>query len=133
MSCCSSRTSNLGLTLVKRLIYSVLIGLLVTAGFITIFGLVGLGISAAGIGVVKFFPWIAVLSGVVIVVIGAIKISGKTIHANIPLPRKLIYSVSGGSNNNNSNNAQSLSYTNFFLFGIGYAIASLSCTLQWHF
>ena len=71
MSCWSSRTSNLGLTLVKRLIYSVLIGLLVTAGFITIFGLVGLGISAAGIGVVKFFPWIAVLSGVVIVVIGA--------------------------------------------------------------
>jgi cytochrome c biogenesis protein CcdA len=51
----SSRTSNLGLILVKRLIYSILVGLLVTAGFIAIFGLVGLGITAAGTGVVKIF------------------------------------------------------------------------------
>lgn len=48
----------------------------------------------------------------------------------MPLPRKLVYSISGGSNNNNSNNYyKKLSYTNFFLFGTGYAIASLICTL----
>jgi cytochrome c biogenesis protein CcdA len=128
----SSSTSNLRLILVKRLIYSALVGLLATTGFIAIFGLVGLGISAAGTGIVKFFPWIAILSGIIIIGIGAAKIFGKTIHINIPLPRGLVYIISSGSsnkNNSNSNNGKSLSYPNFFLFGIGYAIASLSCTL----
>ena len=44
----TSNTSNLRLILVKRLTYSALVGLIVTTGFIAIFGLTGLGISAAG-------------------------------------------------------------------------------------
>jgi cytochrome c biogenesis protein CcdA len=128
-----SGTTNLRLILIKRLTYSTLVGLLATTGFIAIFGLVGFGISGAGTGIVKFFPWIAILSGIIIIGIGAAKIFGKTIHINIPLPRGLVYIVGSGSNNNNSsnnnNNGKLLSYPNFFLFGIGYAIASLSCTL----
>jgi cytochrome c biogenesis protein CcdA len=121
ISSTSNSNSTLRLISVRRLSYGALVGLLVTAGFIAIFGLVGVGISAAGIGIVKYFSWIAVLSGVIIIGIGIAKIFGKTFHINIPMPRALVY----GSSNGNKNSG----YTTFFLFGIGYAIASLSCTL----
>src|SRR2546425_11287472 len=78
----SNSNSTLRLISVRRLSYGALVGLLITAGFIAIFGLVGLGISAAGIGIVKYFSWIAVLSGVIIIGIGIAKIFGKTFHIN---------------------------------------------------
>jgi len=124
-----SNNSTLRLISVRRLSYGALVGLLVTAGFIAIFGLVGVGISAAGIGIVKYFSWIAVLSGVIIIGIGIAKIFGKTFHINIPMPRGLVYGSIASNNHYSSNANKNSGYTNFFLFGIGYAIASLSCTL----
>jgi cytochrome c-type biogenesis protein len=127
----SSSNSNGALRLisVRRLSYGALVGLLVTAGFIAIFGLVGVGISAAGIGIVKYFSWIAVLSGVIIIGIGIAKIFGKTVHINIPIPRGVVFGSIDSNNHCSSNGNKNSGYTNFFLFGIGYAIASLSCTL----
>jgi cytochrome c biogenesis protein CcdA len=109
---------------VKKLAKGALIGLLVTAAFIAVFGLVGLAISAIGIGVAKLLPWIAVSSGVLIMGIGVAKIFGKMLHMNIPSPTGFIH-ISGG----NTINKKKSSFVSFFLFGIGYAIASLSCTL----
>src|SRR5712691_8302702 len=125
----SSINSTLRLISVRRLSYGALLGLLVTAGFIAIFGLVGVAISAAGIGIVKYFSWIAVLSGVIIIGIGIAKIFGKTFHINIPMPRGLVHSRIAGNDQYGSKGIKNSGYTNFFLFGIGYAIASLSCTL----
>lgn len=126
----SSSTSNtLRLISVRRLSYGALVGLLVTAGFIAIFGLVGIGISAAGIGIVKYFSWIAVLSGIIIIGIGIGKIFGKTFHISIPLLRGLVYGSMARNNHYRVNGNKNSGYTYFFLFGIGYAIASLSCTL----
>src|SRR5712691_311856 len=125
----SSINSTLRLFSVRRLSYGALVGLLVTAGFIAICGLVGIGISADGIGIVKYFSWIAVLSGIIIIGIGIAKIFGKTFHINIPMPRALVYGSVTSNNHNSSNTNKNSGYTNFFLFGIGYAIASLSCTL----
>jgi cytochrome c-type biogenesis protein len=131
--------SNTGLlNLVRRLTYGVLVGLLVTIGFIVIFGLIGLGVSAVGTGIAKYFPWIAILSGIIMIGIGIAMIVGKTFHVNIPIPMKIIMykeNIHGNNNDspNNNNNKNSIrsksSYLKFFLFGIGYAIASLSCTL----
>src|SRR5712692_10725826 len=117
----SSINSTLRLFSVRRLSYGALVGLLVTAGFIAIFGLVGIGISAAGIGIVKYFSWIAVLRGVVIIGIGIEKIFGKTFHMNIPIPRGLVYGSIVSNNHYSSNGNKNSGYTNFFLFGIGYA------------
>lgn len=127
---------------VKKLSVDALIDLLVTGGFVAIFGLTGLAISAIGTTIAKIFPWIAVLSGVVIIGIGIAKIFGKSVHISIPLPLRLIYSNSSTDNTTNSGgdaniphskhnnyNQSRLTYTRFFLFGIGYAVASLSCTL----
>jgi cytochrome c-type biogenesis protein len=58
---------NLKLVSVKKLAKGALIGLLVTVAVIGVFGLTGLAISAIGIGVARFLPWIAVSSGVLII------------------------------------------------------------------
>ena len=94
-------------------------GLVVTTAFIAIFGLTGITISSLGIGIAKFLPSVAVLSG-----IGVAKIF--SIHISIPSPRGLIYNIHGS---HSSNVGKKSGYANFFLFGIGYSIASLSCTL----
>jgi cytochrome c biogenesis protein CcdA len=108
---------------VKKLAKGALIGLLVTAAFIAVFGLTGIAISVIGIGIAKFLPWIAISSGVLIVGIGVAKMFGKTFHINILFPKGFSYTSS------NINNKKKSGYITFFLFGIGYAIASLSCTL----
>src|SRR5437899_1889143 len=75
----TTTTSNyLGSISLRRLAKGALIGLLVTAAFIAIFGLTGLAISTIGIGVARFLPWISVLSGILIIGIGVAKIFGKT-------------------------------------------------------
>jgi len=108
----------------RRISRGGLVGTLVTAAFIATFGLTGIIISSLGIGIAKFLPWIAVYSGVVIIGIGVAKIFGRTIHINIPSPRGLLYTTKSGNEAR-----KNPSFVNFFLFGIGYSIASLSCTL----
>jgi len=100
-----------------------LVGIIVTAAFVATFGLTGIAISSLGIGIAKFLPWIAVSSGIVIIGIGAAKIFGRTININIPSPRGLLYTT------NSNESGKKPNFVNFFLFGIGYSIASLSCTL----
>jgi cytochrome c-type biogenesis protein len=117
-------SSNSRLILVRRLTRGGLIGLLVTASFIVTFGLTGIAISSLGIGIAKFLPWIAVASGIVIIGIGIAKILGRTINIDIPSPRGLLYTT-----NSDNESGKKPSFVNFFLFGIGYSIASLSCTL----
>jgi cytochrome c-type biogenesis protein len=115
-----NKSSNSRLILV-RLTRGGLVGILVTAAFIATFGLAGIAISSIGIGIVKFLPWIAVSSGIVIIGIGIAKIFGRTVHMNMPSPRGLLFTTKSGNERGN--------FLNFFLFGIGYSIASLSCTL----
>jgi cytochrome c biogenesis protein CcdA len=119
-----SGSGNSRLILVRRLTRGVLVGILVTAAFIATFGLAGIAISSLGIGIAKFLPWFAVSSGIVIIGIGAAKVFGRTIHMNIPSPRGLLYTAKSGNEG-----GKKPSFLNFFLFGIGYSIASLSCTL----
>ncbi len=117
------------LILDRKMGVGISIGIIITVAFVTIFGLTGLAISAAGTGITKYFPWIAVMSGIVIIGIGVSNILGKTFHINIPLPKGLVSTNIGNNNGKSSNKNNKLTYLKFFLFGIGYSIASLSCTL----
>jgi cytochrome c biogenesis protein CcdA len=120
----SASSSNSRLILVRRLTRGGLVGILVTAAFIATFGLAGIAISSLGIGIAKLLPWLAVSSGIVIIGVGVAKIFGRTIHINIPSPRGLLCTAKSGNEG-----GKKPSFLNFFLFGIGYSIASLSCTL----
>jgi len=119
-----SANSSSRLISARRISRGGLVGILVSAAFIATFGLTGIIISSLGIGIAKFLPWIAVYSGVVIIGIGVAKIFGRTIHINIPSPGGLLYTTKSGTEAR-----KNPSFVNFFLFGIGYSIASLSCTL----
>jgi len=122
-------SNNLRSILARKIGAGILIGIIITLAFVTIFGVTGLVISAAGTGITKYFPWIAVLSGIIIIGIGVSTILGKTFHINIPLPKDLLFINNGNKNDNDNNKNNKTKYLKFFLFGIGYSIASLSCTL----
>ncbi|HEY7571479.1 MAG TPA: cytochrome c biogenesis protein CcdA [Nitrososphaeraceae archaeon] len=106
----------------RKLAYALLMGLITTTGFITIFSSVGLGISYIGIRIVKIFPWIAFVSSLLVIGIGIAKLIGKTIYFNIPTYKFF--------SKNKSHCNSKIEYRYFFLFGIGYAIISLNCTLS---
>jgi cytochrome c-type biogenesis protein len=108
-------SSNSRLILVRRLTRGGLIVLLVTASFIVTLGLTGIAISSIGIGIAKFLPWIAVVSGIVIIGIGIAKIFGRTINIDIQSPRGLLYTTNSGNES-----GKKPSFANFFLFGTLY-------------
>ncbi|MFQ5812189.1 MAG: cytochrome c biogenesis CcdA family protein [Anaerolineae bacterium] len=97
---------------------ALLVSLLVTAGFVLLFGAAGLLISAGARAVITYFPWVALGVGVLLVVVGAWLLGGGVLRTS--LGDRLAARV--GNPNQTSVKA-------YFLFGISYALASLSCTL----
>ena len=90
------------------------LGLLVTAGFLAVFGTAGLVISAGLRVVVKFMPLAAFAVGIALVLLGLWLLAGKNLPFSLPTPRIDV----------RARNPKSV-----FLFGMAYAFASLSCTL----
>ena len=106
----------------NRLITGILFGLTVTLAFIVVFLLIGLLLSLFGRGLVTYTPWVALFLGFFLVPLGIIMMFGKNVSmfSNIidKLSNKFKMSMDKSSNQ----------YKVFFLFGIGYSIAALSCT-----
>ncbi len=97
-----------------RLWRGLLLGLLVAAGFLTVFAVAG-GVAALGSHVLYVVaPWATVLIGVIFILLGGWLLLGNSIY--VPLPE-----VSG--------NLKRRSAGSMFLYGVSYAVASLSCTL----
>lgn len=91
------------------------VGLLVVVGFVLIFLAAGLLFAGLGTQLVQIVPWLALGIGGALVVFGALTLLGRGPHVAIPNPlaaRQADRSTSA-----------------IFLYGIGYGIASLSCTL----
>ncbi len=90
------------------------LGLVVTAGFVLLFAAVGGVVALGGRAVVRVVPFAALAIGVAMVLLGLGVLAGRTPHlasfSRVQLPR-------------------AAGWRGVFLFGIGYAIASLSCTL----
>lgn len=96
---------------------SLSVGLVVTAGFMVVFGLVGIAITQLGLSVsrhLSWLPWATMAIGAAIVVLGVAMVRG--FRPTLRLPRLQV----GGSGRE---------LPSMFLFGISYATVSLSCTL----
>lgn len=102
-------------TFASRAIEGLYLGLLVTAGFLAIFSAAGVVVSAGLRLIVEYMPLAALATGIALVLLGLWLLFGKSLPFSLPAPQ---------INNTHARNPKSA-----FLFGIGYAFASLSCTL----
>jgi cytochrome c-type biogenesis protein len=99
----------------RRAFRAVLIAATVTAGFILVFAAVGIIIAAGGQWLVTSFPYVGIVLGTAMAGLGVwILVTNRTL------------SVLGGGRVN-VERQQTLG--NAFVFGIAYAVGSLSCTL----
>ena len=102
-----------------RLLKALLISLMVTLGFVLLFGSVGVIIAASGHFLTNVMPWSGLFVGIIMVLLGLWLLVGKnTIYAGLAV--RLSERVHPG---------RSRGLFSFFTFGIAYGVASLSCTL----
>jgi cytochrome c biogenesis protein CcdA len=102
------------LSVLKALYISAALG----AGFVLLFGGVGLAISAGARTFITIFPWVGFFLGFALAGLGAYLFAGGKLYTN----RAQSAAARIGK-------ASDTSVKGYFLFGISYAIASLSCTL----
>ena len=98
-----------------RLFKALVLGSVATLGFILLFGAVGGIIAAGGYWLVRVFPYAGVAIGVAMIGLGLWLL---ITHKTIGIMAASRVTVSPERN-----------LRNVFLFGIGYAVGSLSCTL----
>ena len=104
---------------VRQLGRALLVGGAVTAGFVLLFGVAGvvIGIGARSI-VGDVLPWLGLVIGVLLAIVGAWVLGGGKLYT--ALPQQAATKIAHPSNNNVSG---------YFLSGVSYGVASLSCTL----
>lgn len=90
----------------------------VTLGFVAFFGVMGAILSLGGQFVITFIPWVAVLIGVALILLGIYLMTGGHVYTNLPARLAARLGNPGGSG-----------IKGFLVFGIAYAVAALSCTL----
>ena len=93
---------------------ALVVGGIVSAGFLVVFGLAGIVITAGFRVVIDVIPWVAIVVGVAVIGLGIALLRGYELKVGLP---KAGEAASGRG------------YRSVFLFGISYAVASLSCTL----
>ncbi len=102
----------------SRMLRALLVGGSVSAGFILLFGLAGVVISAGGSALLAAMPGVAVLIGAALILLGLWVLAGRTLYLGIF--ERLASRVGDPTD---------VSARGFFLFGLAYGAASLSCTL----
>jgi len=94
------------------------VGGVVSLGFLVVFGTTGILISAGTAGfqnaITSGIPWVAIVVGVAIVILGVAMLRGYELTVRLPKAKKARKGKGTGS---------------VFAFGVSYALASLSCTL----
>lgn len=89
-----------------------LLGLVVSAGFITVFGAAGLAISATQGAVADVLPYIAMAAAVALLAMGALMVAGRPISVTF----RVFAPMKAG-------------WMSSYVFGIGYAFVSTGCLL----
>jgi cytochrome c biogenesis protein CcdA len=103
---------------VKQFGRALLVGLTVTSGFVVLFGIVGV-VVALGAGFIgDLLQWLGLVIGIGLAIVGAWMVGGG----------KLYTGVAARAASHMGNPAQ-VSIKGYFIFGISYGTASLSCTL----
>lgn len=90
------------------------VALAVSLGFVVVFGVVGIALRPISSTVQEYAPWATIVVGVGLAIFGVVMLSGHEMTARIP---KL----------NRGGRTQGLG--SMFLYGVSYAIASLTCTI----
>lgn len=85
-----------------------------TAGFVLVFGLFGAVISPLAVSVERYLPWATIVIGIGLVGLGVALLAGRQILLHTPKLER------GGGDGG---------LVSMFLFGVSYAVASLSCTI----
>lgn len=84
-----------------------------TAGFTTVFGVFGAVVSKLIDDTTKVLPWVTIVMGVAMVVLGVYLLTGRSLTVTLPKFQR------GGADG---------TFVGVYLFGVSYALASLSCT-----
>ena len=102
----------------RHLARALLVGLTVTAGFVVLFGVVGMiiGLGVSFIG--DLLQWLGLIIGIGLAIVGAWMVGGG----------KLYTGIAAQAASHMGNPAQ-VSIKGYFIFGVSYGTASLSCTL----
>lgn len=90
------------------------VGSVVSSGFLAVFGLAGLLLTLGLQSLTEVLPWLALVIGIGLAVLGIAMIRG--FYLNVRLP-----GIRGAK--------KERTLRSLFLFGVSYAVASLSCTL----
>ncbi len=97
-----------------RILQGLLVGVLVTGGFLGVFALASLPVSFGVALVARAIPWAGLATGVLLALTGVVALSGRRIalpvHLHIPVRRERRLGA-------------------MLMFGVGYGAASLGCTL----
>jgi len=103
----------------RRALRALLVGLVVSSGFVLLFGLAGVVISAGGTVLIRAMPVLGVLVGEVLVVFGLWML----------LARRGAYAAVFGRLATRLGDPTKVGVRGFFVFGLAYGAASLGCTL----
>mgnify|MGYP000381804849 CR=1 FL=1 len=97
---------------------ALLIGAAVTLGFTVLFSIFGVILWAGGYFLMQYLPWLGLFVGAVLACLGMLLLFGKSVHTTLPGRLANLIGSSG-----------SQGIKTYFIFGIGYGMASLGCTL----
>ena len=98
----------------RSVVNALKVSAVLTAGFITVFGLFGAVITKVFEGVEEYLPWATIVIGLGLIGLGVYLLTGRQLVVNIPKLNK------GGADG---------TLVSMYLFGVSYAVASLSCTI----
>lgn len=90
------------------------VGAVTTAGFLVVFGVAGGAVSLGAFWLTVALPWAGLVIGLALAAMGVAFLAGRAVRINLPMAKP----VASGNGLQGD-----------FLFGIGYGVASLSCTL----
>lgn len=101
-----------------RTLRALFVGVSVSTGFVLLFTVIGAAVSAGGSFLISAMPWLAMAIGAGLVILGLAMFVGRPISARF-----------FGRVASRIGDPRSTGVRGFFLFGVAFAAASLSCTL----
>jgi cytochrome c biogenesis protein CcdA len=90
------------------------VALAVSLGFVVVFGIVGIALRPFSSAVQEYAPWATIVIGVGLAILGVAMVAGKELKVRVPVLDR------GGRTGG---------LGSMFLYGVSYAIASLTCTI----
>ncbi|MCY0902940.1 MAG: cytochrome c biogenesis protein CcdA, partial [Firmicutes bacterium] len=107
-----------GTALGRQALRGIAVGLWMTLGFVSVFVILGLLVALAGRLLFAVLPWLSVLIGLLLVVVGGLLLAGRQLEINTS---RFVGRING--------HKAAGSGRAMYLYGVVYAVASLGCTL----